>query len=61
LDIWNKRFKIMQDRRWTKTGICKNCKDYRNCLGGAMHLWDEKKDSILTCIHEQLQSAAMPY
>jgi radical SAM enzyme (rSAM/lipoprotein system) len=53
LDVWNNRFEIMRDRRWTKTGICKDCKDYRNCSGGAMHLWDEKKDNILTCIHNQ--------
>jgi len=55
LDVWNNRFEIMRDRRWTKTGICKDCKDYPNCSGGAMHLWDEKKDNILTCIHNKLQ------
>jgi radical SAM enzyme (rSAM/lipoprotein system) len=52
LDVWNKRFEIMRDRRWTKTGLCKDCKDYRNCSGGPMHLWNEKKDTILTCIHQ---------
>lgn len=54
LDVWNNRFEIMRDRKWTKTGICKDCKDYRNCSGGSMHLWNEKKDAILTCIHKQL-------
>jgi len=54
LDVWNNRFEIMRDRKWTKTGICKDCKDYRNCGGGAMHLWDEKKNNILTCIHNRL-------
>jgi len=54
IDVWNNRFGIMRDRSWTKTGICRDCKDYRNCGGGAMHLWDEKKDSIMTCIHQQL-------
>jgi hypothetical protein len=24
-----------------------------------MHLWDEKKDNILTCIHNQMQTAAI--
>jgi radical SAM enzyme (rSAM/lipoprotein system) len=55
LDVWNNRFEIMRDRRWTKTGICRDCKDYRNCKGGAMHLWNEKKDSIMTCIHHELK------
>jgi radical SAM enzyme (rSAM/lipoprotein system) len=58
LDVWNKRFEIMRDRVWTKTGICKDCKDYRNCSGGPMHLWNEKKDNVLTCIHKQLQTVA---
>jgi len=56
VDVWNNRFKIMRDRTWTKTGICLNCRDYKNCLGGAMHLWNEKKDGILTCIHQKLES-----
>ena len=55
LDIWNNRFKIMRDRKWTKKGQCLNCKDYKNCLGGAMHLWNEKRDSIMTCIHQQIK------
>ena len=54
LDVWENRFGIMRDRRWTKTGICADCRDFKNCLGGAMHLWDEKKAGILTCIHEQI-------
>jgi radical SAM enzyme (rSAM/lipoprotein system) len=54
LYVWENRFEMMRDRNWTKTGICRNCKDYRNCLGGAMHLWDEKKDGIKACIHQQL-------
>ena len=54
LDVWEKRFEVMRNRKWTKTGICRNCGDYRNCLGGAMHLWNEKKDSIMVCIHQQL-------
>jgi hypothetical protein len=49
----------MRDRRWTKTGICKDCEDYRNCSGGPMHLWGEKKDNILTCIHNQLQTVVL--
>ena len=56
LEVWEKRFEIMRNRNWTKTGICADCKAYRNCLGGALHLWDEKKDSIMTCIHHELST-----
>jgi radical SAM enzyme (rSAM/lipoprotein system) len=51
LEVWNNRFEIMRNRNWKKTGICSNCKDYIYCNGGAMHLWDEKKDGILVCIN----------
>jgi radical SAM enzyme (rSAM/lipoprotein system) len=51
LDVWNNRFEVMRNRSWTKTGSCLNCKDFKNCNGGAMHLWDEKKDSPLFCIN----------
>ena len=56
LDVWNNRFKVMRDRGWTKTGICKNCGAYKNCAGGPMHLWNEKKDTIMNCIYQQLRS-----
>ena len=54
LDVWNNRFQVMRDRRWTKTGVCAQCNAYKNCNGGALHLWDEKKDSIMACIYRQL-------
>jgi len=54
LDVWNNRFSVMRDRRWTKTGICKKCDAYKNCDGGAMHLWNEKKDQVMACIYRDL-------
>ena len=54
LEVWEERFEIMRNRNWTKTGICLDCRDFRNCNGGALHLWNEKKDGIMTCIHQQL-------
>jgi len=54
LDVWNNKFDIMRNRKWAKTGICKDCDAFKNCNGGAMHLWNEKKDSVITCIYHQL-------
>ena len=54
LDVWNNKFQIMRDRKWTKTGMCKNCKAFKNCHGGAMHLWDDKKDEIKTCVYQNI-------
>ncbi|MDR2542683.1 MAG: TIGR04133 family radical SAM/SPASM protein [Treponema sp.] len=56
LDVWSNRFQVMRDRKWTKTGICKNCRAFKNCNGGAMHMWNEKKDSIMSCIHHNISS-----
>ena len=55
LEVWNNRFEIMRNRNWMKTGICTDCTDYKNCNGGAMHLWNEKKDTIITCINKTLK------
>jgi len=56
LEIWENRFDIMRNRNWCKTGICKNCKDFKHCNGGAMHLWNEEQNNIMVCIAEKLKS-----
>jgi hypothetical protein len=43
----------MRNRSWTKQGICADCKDYKNCHGGALHLWNKEQKSIMTCINRQ--------
>lgn len=55
-DIWENRFDIMRNRNWGKTGICKNCKDFKHCNGGAMHLWNEKKNCIISCVANTLNN-----
>lgn len=45
----------MRNRDRTKTGICLNGKDYKNCNGGAMHLWNEKQDCIMNCIKVKIK------
>jgi len=57
MDVWENRFQIMRDRNWTKTGICKNCDSFKHCDGGPMHLWNEKKDGIMTCVYQEIGRA----
>ena len=38
-DVWENRFKPFRDRSWAKQGICKECKHFKDCLGGGMHNW----------------------
>ena len=56
LDVWDNKFEPMRNRTWTKTGDCLHCTDYKNCNGGAMHLWNEKQDCILTCINKKIRN-----
>ena len=49
LDVWDNRFQIMRDRTWMRCGMCASCKDYKQCLGGAMHLRPGAGEPILRC------------
>jgi radical SAM enzyme (rSAM/lipoprotein system) len=57
LDVWETRFDVMRNRNWCKTDNCKNCKDFKHCNGGAMHLWKEKHDSIMACVAKKMNIA----
>lgn len=57
MDVWENRFQVMRDRSWCKTrGLCVGCKAFKDCQGGAMHLWNEKQDTILNCVYKQINS-----
>ena len=49
LDVWENRFQPFRDRSWTKAGQCAQCKEYKNCLGGAMHLHHPDSGEITQC------------
>jgi radical SAM enzyme (rSAM/lipoprotein system) len=49
LDVWQNKFQVFRDRSWCKVGKCKTCTYFKDCNGGAMHLWTEKQDEILKC------------
>lgn len=54
LSVWEHQFHAMRNRKWTKTGICANCKDYIHCKGGALHLWNKDRKQIYKCIRQDL-------
>jgi len=56
VEIWENHYEIMRNRNWCKSGICKNCKDFAHCNGGAMHLWNKNQDSIMTCVAKKLDT-----
>lgn len=48
-EVWENRYQIFRDRRWTQTGICASCSLYRHCEGNGMHLRNEKTGELLLC------------
>lgn len=49
MDVWENRFQDMRERGWAKSGICKNCHQWKNCLGNGMHLHPDKTSGVLHC------------
>lgn len=47
--VWENRFKCFREREWMRNGRCSNCKDFRQCLGGAMHLRTPECGETLRC------------
>jgi len=57
IDCWQNRFKVMRDRRWTRTGPCATCKAYRWCEGNGLHLRDEKTGRLMRCHLKMLENS----
>jgi radical SAM protein with 4Fe4S-binding SPASM domain len=49
LDVWDNKFEKFRNRDWMKCGICADCREYKNCLGGAMHLHTADCGEIMEC------------
>ena len=54
--VWENGFKPYRDRRWMKTGQCRDCKVWRYCQGGAMHLRGEG-GQMLSCNFLKIRDA----
>lgn len=54
-DVWENRFQKFRVRDWAKKGICKDCKFFKFCEGGGMHLHNAD-DSLMLCHLEKLNS-----
>ena len=55
-DLWENRFELYRNRKWMKKGECKECKVWRYCQGGAMHLRDRNGD-FLSCNYLKIKRA----
>lgn len=46
-EVWEHRFENYRNRQWMKQGDCAECKMFRYCEGGGMHLRDEEGNLML--------------
>ena len=57
-DVWENRFEPYRNRKWMKQlEPCNNCKLFRYCEGGVMHLRRED-GSLMLCHHNKLQEGS---
>ena len=53
-EVWQNRFQMMRDRRWTRKDQCKGCEVWRYCEGSGLHLYDDN-GRLLSCHYRRLQ------
>lgn len=56
MDIWNKKFCNMRDHSWAKTGRCKKCRNWNNCLGNGIHLHENAHSEPAVCNYKILNT-----
>ena len=49
IDVWDNKFEKFRNREWARCGVCANCSEFKNCLGGAMHLHTVDSGEIMEC------------
>lgn len=47
--LWNTRYKTMRDRSWAKKGSCAKCRNWKNCLGNGLHLYNSLQSEPSHC------------
>lgn len=52
-DVWQHRFEPFRNREWARRGVCTDCRMFRYCLGGGMHLRDDDGE-LLYCHYRKL-------
>ena len=52
-DVWQNRFEPFRNREWARKGECADCRMFRYCLGGGMHLRGDDGE-LLYCHYKRL-------
>ncbi|MDP4091541.1 MAG: radical SAM protein [Bacillota bacterium] len=48
-EAWETRYKNMRERKWMRTCDCSTCREWKNCNGSSLHLWDWKVGKTKAC------------
>ncbi len=52
-EVWENRFEPFRNREWARRGVCADCRMFRYCLGGGMHLHGDDGE-LLYCHYHRL-------
>ncbi len=52
-EVWSKRYEPFRNREWARRDECGDCRMFRYCQGGGMHLRDEE-GKLLMCHYKRL-------
>ena len=52
-EVWQTRFQPFRDREWMRQGTCGDCRMFRYCMGGGMHLRNDR-GVLLGCHYHRL-------
>jgi radical SAM protein with 4Fe4S-binding SPASM domain len=55
--VWDDGYKMLRDRSWMRQGRCADCGQWRNCRGGALHLYSHPGAPFLRCLYLQCKEA----
>jgi radical SAM protein with 4Fe4S-binding SPASM domain len=59
-DVWDHGYDVMRDRRWARVGPCADCEHWKDCQGGALHLYEAPGSPFLRCFWKMLEEAGRP-
>lgn len=57
-EVWQNKFLPFRIRTWTQAGACKDCNEYKDCVGNGMHLWHGEKNQVLVCHHQKIRAGS---
>ena len=55
VDVWENKFKWFRNLDKLKCEKCKNCKEWKYCLGGSLHNWDFDNKTQKLCLSKIIE------